>query len=75
MIELLRFPRPGKAGRNEQRKALAAACNAVAVAIFVYAILQPMMAGHAGIWGVLRAFGVFLVVQGVLHYILAQVED
>lgn len=71
----LHDPSPGKASRNERRKAVATVLNALAVAIFISAFLQPLLSGgfklSRTVWGV----GGFLVFQGALHYILKGVED
>lgn len=64
-----------KAARNERRKAFATTLNAVAVSIFVYAILQPVMLGRLDLASLGRALAAFIVLQGVLHYIPKQVED
>lgn len=75
MIERL-TPLPiSKAARNERRKAFATTLNAVAVSIFVYAILQPVMSGRIDLSSLVSALTAFVVLQGVLHYILKQVED
>ena len=75
MVDLDLPPSVGKAARNERRKAFATTFNAVAVSIFVYAILQPIMSGHLNLASVSSALVAFIVLQGVLHYILKQVED
>jgi len=65
----------GKAGRNERRKAVATTLNAMAVAIVISAIVQPLTSGHVD-WGrVAGAVVAFLVFQGLLHYVLTRVED
>ncbi len=64
-----------KAARNERRKAFATTLNAVAVSVFVYAILQPVMSGRLDLASLGGALAAFIVLQGVLHYILKQVED
>lgn len=75
MVEFETTTSTGKAARNERRKAIATTCNAVAVSVFVYAILQPIMSGRLNIVSVGSALTVFIVLQGVLHYILEHVED
>jgi hypothetical protein len=68
-------PTPGKTGRNERRKAVATTLNAVAVAIVISAVVQPLSSGRVD-WGrVAGAVGAFLVFQGLLHYVLTRVED
>jgi hypothetical protein len=64
-----------KAARNERRKAAATTCNAVSVAVFVSAGLQPLVAGRFNLSGVIPAVAVVVALQVVLHYILRQVED
>ena len=64
-----------KAARNERRKAFATTCNALAVAVFISAIVQPIITGQMDLARALGALVSFIVLQGVLHYILAQVED
>jgi len=64
-----------KAARNERRKAIATTCNAVSVALFVTAGLQPLMAGRYNLFSAIAAAVGFVAFQGVLHYILRQVED
>jgi len=66
---------PGKAARNEQRKALAATCNAASVAFVGSAFLQPLVAGHANALLMVGALVSFVALQGALHYILYRVED
>lgn len=75
MIEPPIIPPLGKAARNERRKAFATTCNAVAVSVLVYAVLQPMMSGRTNLVSLASALITFVVLQGVLHYILEQVED
>ncbi|ENZ80715.1 MULTISPECIES: hypothetical protein [Caulobacter] len=75
MIELPTYPPPGKAARNEQRKALASTCNASSVAFLGGAFLQPLVAGHANPWLFYGAMVSFLALQGALHYVLYRVED
>ncbi|WP_291871372.1 hypothetical protein [Caulobacter sp.] len=47
----------------------------MAVAIFIAAIVQPLMTGQVGLLRAISALVTFIVLQGVLHYILMQVED
>jgi hypothetical protein len=75
MIELPILARPGKAARNEQRKALAATCNTTSIAFVGSAFLQPMVAGHANALLMVGALTSFVALQGALHYILYRVED
>lgn len=65
----------GKAARNEQRKAFATTCNAVSVAILVSAFLQPLAAGRPDPSAMLLTLAIFIALQALLHYFLAQVED
>jgi hypothetical protein len=65
----------GKAARNERRKAAATTCNALAVALFVSAFLQPLISGRASALGMAAALVGFVVFQAFLHYILIKVED
>ncbi|RRN66448.1 hypothetical protein [Caulobacter sp. 602-1] len=67
--------RPGKAARNEQRKALAATCNATAIAFLGSSLLQPLVSGHSNLLLVAGALLAFVALQGALHYILFRVED
>jgi hypothetical protein len=75
MIELPIISPLTKSARNEQRKAIAATCNALAVAFFVSALLQPVVTGQFSLVGMIGALLGFIVLQGALHYILAKVED
>ena len=73
--EQLPIPPLGKTGRNERRKAVATTLNAVAAAVVISAVVQPLTSGHVD-WGrVAGAVGAFLVFQGLLHYVLTRVED
>lgn len=69
------FPSLGKANRNERRKAAATTLNAASVAVGVSVILQPLTSGHLDIARAVLAAGVFIVLQILLHYVLARVED
>ena len=64
-----------KSARNERRKAFAATCNALSVALFISAGLQPLMAGRFNLSGALVIGAAIVALQIVLHYILRQVED
>lgn len=64
-----------KVARNERRKAVATTCNALAVAFFISAFLQPLISGHPNLLAMASALVVFVVLQASLHYILGQVED
>lgn len=64
-----------KAPRNARRKAFATTCNAVAVAMFVSAVLQPLMAGRFNAFGVTAALAGFIALQAFLHYIFRYMED
>ena len=75
MIEPAASSSPGKAARNERRKAFAATCNTVAVAFFVSALLQPIIGGRLQWASMIGALIGFVALQGFLHYILARVED
>jgi hypothetical protein len=65
----------GKTARNERRKALATTCNALAVAVFVSALLQPLATGRVNPVAALGAVISFVALQAFLHYILQRVED
>lgn len=69
------FPGLGKTNRNERRKAIAATLNALSVALVISAVFQPLTAGSLDIARVVLVTGLFLVLQVVLHYVLARVED
>lgn len=75
MIEPPIISRPGKAARNEQRKALAATCNAGSIAFVGSAFLQPLVAGHSNALLLVGALVSFIALQGALHYVLYRVED
>lgn len=68
-------PSFGKAGRNERRKAIATTLNALAVALVISAVVQPLTSGRLNMGLVVGALAFFLVLQGFLHYVLARVED
>ena len=75
MIELPAIHPPGKAARNEQRKAIAATCNATAVALLGSAFLQPLVSGRSNPLLVFGALVGFIALQRALHYVLYRVED
>ena len=76
MVErLLKTRLTSKAGRNEQRKAVATTLNAISVALVVTAVLQPLTTRRLDIGLALLSAAAFLVSQLVLHYILSRVED
>jgi len=68
-------PRPGKAARNEMRKALATTGNALSIAMLVTVFLQPVSSGRAvGLAGV-SAVAAFIALQVAAHYVLRKMED
>jgi hypothetical protein len=69
------FPNLGKTNRNERRKAITTTLNALSVALVISAVLQPLTVGSLDIARVVLVTGLFLVLQVVLHYVLARVED
>ena len=71
-IELQITPPPGKAARNEQRKALAATCNTGSIAFLGSALLAS---GQSNPWLMLGGLVGFIALQGGVHYILNGVED
>lgn len=75
MIEV-KLARPiSKAARNERRKAVATTCNALSVAFFVSAGLQPLLAGRFNLSSAIALSAAFVALQAILHYILRQLED
>ena len=67
--------RPGKAARNETRKAVATTGNALSIAMLVTANLQPVLSGRpVGLGGVVAVVA-FVALQGLAHYVLRKVED
>ncbi len=64
-----------KAARNERRKAFATTCNAVSVALFISAGLQPLMAGRFSLLTVITVGVMVVALQVFLHYVLREVED
>jgi hypothetical protein len=73
--ETLRDPSLGKANRNERRKAVATTLNALAVAVVISAVVQPLTLGRFDLVRSVWSAGGFLVFQGLLHYVLGRVED
>ena len=65
----------GKAARDERRKAAATARNAILVALFISAGLQPLMAGHLSLLAVVTVGAAVVALRALLHYILRQVAD
>lgn len=66
---------PGKAARNERRKAAAATFNALSVAFAVTAILQPVLNGRSDpLLALAAGIGAF-VFQCLIHHILDGIED
>ena len=68
-------PGPGKAARNEARKAIAATCNALSIALLITAGLQPLIAGRVIGAAELSILATFIALQGAAHYGLRKVED
>jgi len=54
---------------------IAAACNALSVAFFVSAFLQPLILGQSKLAFIGGALMAFIAFQGALHYVLSRVED
>lgn len=75
MIELPIMVPPGKAARNEQRKAVAATSNALAVTFLASAFLQPLVSGHSNLALIAGGSVGFIALQGLVHYVLYKVED
>ncbi len=69
------MPSLTKASRNARRRALAATFNAASVAVVIAAVLQPLTSGNLDLARVVLATGIFVVLQILLHYVLARVED
>lgn len=68
-------PRPGKAARNEMRKASATTGNALSIAMLVTVCLQPMSSGRTvGLAGA-SAVAAFIALQVAAHYVLRKMED
>ena len=68
-------PGLGKANRNERRKALATTLNAMSVAVFISAVVQPLSSGRFDLARMIVATAGFVVLQALLHYALTRVED
>jgi hypothetical protein len=76
MVDTLPPPTgPGKAARNEARKAMAATCNALSIALLITAGLQPLIAGRDIGAADLSILATFIALQGAAHYVLRKVED
>lgn len=73
--ETVHDPNLGKATRNERRKAVATTLNALAVAVVISAVVQPLTLGRFELVRSVWSAGGFLVLQGLLHYVLGRVED
>jgi hypothetical protein len=73
--EAVHDPSLGKANRNERRKAVATTLNALAVAVVISAVVQPLTLGRFELVRSVWSAGGFLVLQGLLHYVLGRVED
>jgi hypothetical protein len=69
------LPSPGKANRNERRKALATTLNAVSVALLISGVLQPLSSERFDLARMILATAGFVVLQALLHYALTRVED
>lgn len=67
--------RPGKAARNERRKAFATFLNALSVALIVAGAVQPVLAHRLD--PPVSALVAILAVaaQAALHYVLGRLED
>jgi hypothetical protein len=66
---------PGKAARNERRKAGAATFNALSVAFAVTAIVQPLLNGRSNLLLAVAAMIGVIVFQTLIHHILGGIED
>jgi len=66
---------PGKAARNERRKAVATLLNALSAAAVITAGLQPLVAESFSWLKFAAAIAAFVVCQLVLYYILGGLED
>ena len=66
---------PGKAARNERRKAAAATFNALSVAFAVTTVLQPILNGRINLLMALAAMIGVIVFQTLIHHILDSIED
>lgn len=65
---------PGKAARNERRKA-ATTFNALSVAFAITVVLQPILNGRSDPLLTLAAALAVFVFQVLIHYILDGIED
>lgn len=61
------FRHPGKAARNERRKAFATMLNAVSIAALVPALFQPLGTGRLNLPVAAASLAWFVVLQSVLH--------
>lgn len=66
--------RPGKAARNEKRKAAATTFNALSVGGLI-AVLVQFGVGQLAAGTLIPAFGFFVAAQIGLYYILDRLED
>ena len=66
---------PGKAARNERRKAAAATFNALSVAFAITVILQPILNDRSDPLLALAAALAVFVFQVLIYYILDGIED
>lgn len=64
-----------KVARNERRKAIANALNALAIAGVAGAVLQPLVGGKFNWALALVAAGAFIVLHGLVYYVLGRLED
>ncbi len=66
---------PGKAARNERRKAGATTFNALSVAFAVTTVLQPILNGRINPLQAVAALIAVIVFQGLIHHVLGRIED
>lgn len=66
---------PGKAARNERRKAAAATFNALSVAFAVTTVLQPILNGRINLLSALAALIAVIALQSLIHHVLGSIED
>jgi hypothetical protein len=71
----LKRNQPGKAARNERRKAAATTLNALSVAFAVTTVLQPILNGRINLPMALAAMIGVIVFQALIHHILSSIED
>lgn len=64
-----------KNARNERRKAIANALNALAVAVVVGAILQPLVNNRLSVAIALSSLAAFVFIHALVYYILGRLED